>query len=141
MRVLKKDTDYAVRALIALSLKEDAYVSARRIAETQGIPYQFLRRILQRLTKSGLVESKWGTGGGVRLAAHPSEISIVDVVRIFQGEIELSQCMFRKSICENRPTCALRREIKRIENLVKTEFEQLTIQKLVEGSLATEVGR
>jgi len=141
MKVLTKDTDYAIRALIALSLEQDTYLSSRRIADTQRVPYHFLRRILQRLTKSGLVESKSGTGGGVRLALHPSKISIVDVVRIFQGEIELSQCMFRKSACENRRTCALRREIKRIENLIEAEFEQLTVQKLMEGSLGTEAKR
>jgi Rrf2 family protein len=132
MKVITKHTDYAVRALISLSLDKDTYLSSREMAETEGIPYQFLRRILQQLTKSGLVESKEGTGGGMKLAIDPSEIRIIDIIKIFQGEIELSECMFRKMICANRATCALRREIKRIENLVKTEFEQLTIGTLME---------
>ncbi len=134
MKVLTKHTDYAVRALIELSLDKNAYVSSRKMAESQRIPYQFLRRILQLLTKSGLVESREGARGGVKLAADPSRIRIIDVIRIFQGEVELSECKFRKRNCENRKTCALRREIKRIENLVRAEFEQLTIGTLIEQS-------
>jgi len=140
MKLLTKDTDYAVRALIALSRDKNAYISSRQIADRQRVPYRFLRRILQRLTKSGLVESRAGTGGGVRLAVDPSEVTIVDVVRICQGELELSQCMFRKRACENRATCALRQEIKRIETLVKAEFEQLTVQELMERSAGTGTG-
>lgn len=134
MKVLTKHTDYAVRAMIALSFSGNTYMSSSEMAETEGIPYHFLRRILQRLAVSGLVESREGSGGGVKLAVDPSEIRIIDVIKIFQGEIELSECMFRRRICENRATCALRHEIKRIENLVKAEFERLTIGTLVEKS-------
>lgn len=70
------------------------------------------------------------SGGGATLAVHPSRIKIVDIVRIFQGEIELSACMFGGKICPNRRTCVLRKEIKRIDRLVTREFEKLTIQKL-----------
>ena len=95
------------------------------------MPYQFLRRILQRLVKAGLVESRKGAGGGFRLCADPAAIHVADVIRKFQGAVELSECMFRKKICENRATCVLRREIKRIERLVTVEFEKLTIQRLM----------
>jgi len=141
MKVLTKHTDYATRALIALSRDKDTYVSVRTIAESQRIPYQFLRRILQQLAKSGLVKSREGAGGGVRLSVNPSKIRIIDVIQIFQGDVELSECKFRKKNCENRETCVLRREIKRIENLVKSEFEQLTIGTLIEQSNGDEGGQ
>jgi Rrf2 family protein len=108
------------------------YVSSRELSETQEIPYQFLRRIVRNLARKGLVRTKEGSGGGAELAVHPSEIKVADVIRIFQGEIEISECVFRKKICSNRQTCVLRHEIKRIENLVTREFEKLTIEKLVD---------
>jgi Rrf2 family protein len=134
VKVLTKDTDYAIRALMVLAQNRDRYVSSRKISETQEIPYQFLRRIVQKLAKEGLVEAKEGKGGGVKLAAHPSKIRVVEVIRIFQGDIELSACMFKGNICANRQICVLRSEIKRIESLVTREFEKLTIQKLVARS-------
>ena len=132
MKVLTKNTDYAIRALIVLALNRGMYISTREISREQNIPYQYLRRILQRLVREDLVESKEGAGGGVRLLAAPAKIRIVDVIQIFQGTIELSDCMFRKKICANRSTCVLRHEIKRIERLVTAEFERLTIRKLME---------
>ncbi|NTW74369.1 MAG: Rrf2 family transcriptional regulator, partial [Chlorobiaceae bacterium] len=131
MKVLNKHTDYAVRALIALGMKPGSRVSARTISEAQSIPYQFLRRILQELIRSGLISSKEGAGGGVALAREPDDIRVSDVIGIFQGSVQVSECMFRKQICSNRSNCVLRHEIMRIERMVNEEFGKVTIGKLV----------
>ncbi len=139
MKVLNKATDYAVRALISLGMKPDGWVSAKVISDEQTIPYQFLRRILQELIRGGLVESKEGAGGGVKLAKAPGEIGIADVIEIFQGKVQLSECMFRKQLCSNRANCVLRHEIMRIERMVNSEFSMVTIGKLIDDLKAVEV--
>ena len=131
MKVLTKNTDYAVRALLVLGAHEDDYVSAKKISEEQGIPYQFLRRILQELCRHGFVRTKEGARGGFMLDRGPESIKIREVIEIFQGKVELSECMFRKQICSNRANCVLRHEIMRIEQMVNREFEQITIGKLL----------
>ena len=68
MKVLTKDTDYAVRAMMVLAQNHGRRVSSRKISEMQEIPYQFLRRIVQKLAKEGFVETREGSGGGVKLA-------------------------------------------------------------------------
>ncbi|HQP91702.1 MAG TPA: Rrf2 family transcriptional regulator, partial [Candidatus Omnitrophota bacterium] len=68
MRLITKNTDYAVRALVFMGANQKVFVSARQISEAQGIPYQFLRRILNELILAKLVISKEGVGGGFRLA-------------------------------------------------------------------------
>lgn len=132
LKFLTKNTDYAVRSILGLAATNGEFISSKQLADTQKIPYQFLRRILQDLIKNGFIESKEGIGGGVRLLKKPSDIKIIDLIKIFQGEIELSECMFRHKICENRNTCVLRVEIKRIEGMVNREFGELTIQKLLD---------
>lgn len=132
MKLLTKQSDYAIRALIEMARNEGGFISTREISERQDVPYQFLRRIIGDLIAEGLVESKEGAGGGVRLAADPSGITVPDVIGIFQGDIELSDCMFRKKICANRGTCVLRREIKRVEDIVRDEFSRISIKTLVE---------
>ncbi|HWR01142.1 MAG TPA: Rrf2 family transcriptional regulator [Chlorobaculum sp.] len=131
MKVLTKHTDYAVRALISLGMKSDSWVSAKTVSEEQAIPYQFLRRILQELIRSGLVESREGAGGGVKLSKNPDSIRVKDVIEIFQGKVQVSECMFRKQLCSNRADCVLRHEIMRIEQLVNDEFSKVTIGKLI----------
>lgn len=131
MKLLTKQTDYAIRAVLGLARQGDGFVSSRDIAREEEIPLQFLRRILQMLIKAGIVESREGAAGGVSLGAHPTDIRIADLIRLFQGDIQLAECMFRKRICSNRKTCVLRKRIKRIENMVTREFENLTIADLL----------
>jgi len=131
MKILTKNTDYAIQALIFLAKEKESFVSAKKISEKLSIPYHFLRGILQKLIQCGLVESREGALGGVQLIKSPLKIRIIDLIKIFQGNFELFDCMFRQKICTNRKTCVLRKEIKRIENMVGKEFEELTIGKLL----------
>lgn len=136
MKLLTKNTDYATRAIITLAGEEDKFVPIRKIAEKQKIPYQYLRNIVQILIKNKLVKAKEGQTGGVKLNKKPEKIKMTDLIGIFQGDIQLSECMFRKKICHNRKTCPLRKEIKGIEKMVKNEFAKLTIQKLIDKAVS-----
>ncbi|MBM3422688.1 MAG: Rrf2 family transcriptional regulator [Chlorobi bacterium] len=131
MKVLTKNTDYAIRALLTLGEAKGGYLSARAISLEQEIPYQFLRGLLQEMIRHGLVFSKEGVGGGFKLAKEPDEILVSELIGIFQGKVQVSECMFRKQICANRSRCVLRHEIMRIEQVVKQEFDNITIGKLL----------
>ncbi len=131
MKVLTKKTDYAIRALLMLGAKRGSYVSARTIAVEQDMPYQFLRGVLQEMIRHDLIVSKEGVQGGFMLEKDPDEIRVKQLIEIFQGKVQVSECMFRKQICANRSRCVLRHEIMRIEQVVNNEFEQVTIGKLL----------
>jgi len=132
MKLLTKNTDYAVRALIYLGLRPNCFVSSREIALAQNIPLPYNRRILQVLKKKDILLSKEGFGGGVKLKGSPRKIKLVDVVNLFQGNVGLLECMFRKQICGSKATCVLRKRIKRIEDNVVGELEKITILDLIE---------
>lgn len=134
MKLLTKSTDYAIRALLALAKKKNSFLSARDISESQGIPYQFLRRILQKLLKHNLVKSREGGGGGFKINKSANLINVTAIVEVFQGNIQLAECMFRKKLCGNRNICILRNEMKRIEKLVDKEFKGITITKLLNSN-------
>lgn len=131
MRLITKNTDYAIRALLSLAKNKDKLISSSLIARQERIPLAFLRGILQRLIKRGIIVSKEGVSGGVRLAKKPSHIRVSDLIRMFQGDIELTQCLFRKRICSNRPECILRKNIKVIEVKLIREFDKISIASLL----------
>ena len=137
MKVLTKKTDYAIRALLMLGAKRGSYVSAKVIAVEQDMPYQFLRGVLQEMIRHDLIVSKEGVQGGFMLEKDPDEIGVKQLIEIFQGAVQVSECMFRKQICANRSRCVLRHEIMRIEQVVSNEFEQVTIGKLLRKLKAT----
>nr|WP_150084488.1 Rrf2 family transcriptional regulator [Prosthecochloris aestuarii] len=131
MQLLTQHTDYALRALLMLADHPDSYLSARHIAEKQEIPYQFLRGLLQEMPREGLICSHEGAHGGVGLNRDPGSISVRNVIELFQGKVELSECMFRKQLCSNRSRCVLRHQIMRIESVVAREFDRITIGSLL----------
>ena len=50
MKLLNKNTDYAIRALLHLGgAPAGAFVSAAEISEKQKIPYEFLRKLLRKM--------------------------------------------------------------------------------------------
>ena len=134
MKVITKNTDYAIRSLLVLASNNKKYFSAKEISVLDNIPYQFLRRILQTLLKNEFLISKEGSAGGFKLLKKASSIKVSDIIQIFQNKIELSDCMFRKKICSNRATCTLRKEILKINDIVNNEFKNITIQKLLNKS-------
>ncbi len=131
VKILTKNTDYAIRALIVLALDKNRFISAREISQEQNIPYQFLRGVLRKLKKNKLIESKEGMGGGVRIIKNSKQINIFNLIKIFQGDFEVSECMFKKNICPNRKSCVLRSELKRIEYDIGVKFRNITLAKLL----------
>jgi len=132
MKILTKNTDYAIRALMFLAEKPDVFSPARIISAEAGIPLPFLRRILQSLISRGLIVSREGLTGGVRLAVKPKNIRLDRLIQIFQGEIQFSECLFRKRVCANRTGCVLRKRLKQIEEKFAGEFASISIADLIE---------
>jgi Rrf2 family protein len=135
MKILTKNTDYAVRALVNLAKSGRKFVSARTIAQGEQIPIFFLRRILQELINNKVVVSKEGVDGGVKLNVQPKDIRVSQIINIFQGELQVSECLFRKKICPHRSRCILRNKLQLIEQKLVNEFNKITIAGLLKESL------
>lgn len=131
MNIINKNTDYALRALLEISKSPSTFITSRKISEIQGIPLQYIRNILQVLVREGIIESKEGATGGVRLRISPEKIRLIDIIIIFQGEIKVSECMFRKKICQRQSICELRKRLLKVEQKLINEFEDITLKSLL----------
>jgi Rrf2 family protein len=127
MSLINRNTDYAVRALVHLARKKNGVIAVSQLARAEKLPRPFLRRIMQALCQNGLVVSRQGKTGGFSLKKRPTEISLGEVARVFQGELDISPCLFRNSACHNRRNCFLRKRLKKIEKIVVLELERTTI--------------
>lgn len=86
MRVSQR-LDYTLRMLVALArLPMGTTAVSGDLALRLGLPRRFGEQQVTALAKTGLVESRRGTGGGCSLARSPGEITVLDVVRAVQGE-------------------------------------------------------
>lgn len=133
MKILHKDADYSVRTLLFLAMRENSgYISATALANELGIPLHYLRRICSTLIKAEILASMEGAKGGVRLRRSPEEITVLELIELFHGRPEISECTFRNQLCRNRATCPLRRRILGIEEKISDEFAAINIQTLID---------
>jgi Rrf2 family protein len=97
--MLSAKTQYAVLAMLQLAQEHAAGepVQVRRIAERHGIPSTFLVQILHELRRAGLVVSTRGASGGYRLSKPPGEITLADVVDVFETAEEPAECAAAES--------------------------------------------
>jgi len=72
-------TGYAIEALACLARQRPASMLVREIAAETAIPLPYLSKIFQRLADAGIVESKRGYKGGVRLARPPGKVSLLEI--------------------------------------------------------------
>ena len=88
MLKLTKKADYGLMALKFLAEHpETPALSAKDIADAYGIPAQLLAKILQRLTKTGLLRSHAGMNGGYALARDARQISAFEVIHAIDGPL------------------------------------------------------
>ena len=131
MKLITRDTDYAIRALCYIAKHKGKLVSAQELVKHLKIPKPFLRKILQKLNKAKLLKSFKGKGGGFLLPYSPSKIYITTLIEIFQGPLVLSEHIFKKAVCPHVRTCALKKKLDSIEKVVISELKKITIKSLI----------
>lgn len=105
-------------------------MTKNEIAEKRLIPPSFVRRIVARLAAEGILSTTRGAGGGIRLARPASEISVLDVVRVFEGGIVLNRCVPEPQECPLMESCPAQRTwteaTRQVESfLASRRFDQL----------------
>lgn len=133
MYLLNRETDYALRSLIFIAKNDQKTVSVKDITEKIGLPKALTRKSLQKLAKEKILVSQKGKDGGFLLARRPDEITLKQILEIFQGSFSLGECIFKKKICPERKNCMLRKKILKIENIVESELEGITLGSLLKG--------
>ena len=93
MLKLTKKADYGLIAMRHLAQHADVGAcSAKDLAEVYGMPQEALAKILQRLTRAGLLESQFGINGGYTLARDPRTITAFEVIRAIDGPLFMTSC-------------------------------------------------
>ena len=139
MKLITKDSDYALRALRYIVRSKSDRISASELAQVLGIPHPFLRGLMQRLVKKGLVGSYRGKGGGFSLTIPPEQLMITDVLEVFQGSFSLTNCVIHDSVCPEIRTCVIHRTTKRIESYAFNLIKNISIGTIVNEERAYEL--
>jgi Rrf2 family protein len=133
MLKLTKKADYGLIALKYLAEHpEKAALSAKDVADTYGIPAQLLAKILQQLTKAGLLRSHAGMNGGYALAREARQISAFEVILAIDGPFFITSCTKGAKGCELTPSCTIKEPLARVNDTIAGVLKSISIQDLAE---------
>ncbi len=128
---LTKKADYGLMALKYLAEHpETVAMSAKDIADAYGIPAQLLAKILQKLTKSGLLKSHAGMNGGYALARDAREISAYEVIHSIDGPFFITSCTKGTNGCELTPSCTIKEPLARVNETIAGVLRSISIYDL-----------
>jgi Rrf2 family protein len=133
MLKLTKKADYGLMALKYLAEHpETPALSAKDVAEAYGIPAQLLAKILQLLTKHGLLHSHAGMNGGYALARDARKISAYEVILAIDGPFFITSCTKGAKSCELTPSCTIKEPLARVNDTIAGVLKSISIHDLAE---------
>ncbi|HYR69214.1 MAG TPA: Rrf2 family transcriptional regulator [Candidatus Dormibacteraeota bacterium] len=126
-----REAEYGLLAMTYIATRPDGELAYRReIAEHHNIPREFLAKVLQKLSRRGLIKSYRGIRGGYLLARVPAEISIADVVCAVDGPLALVECARPDGTCPQDEICGVRNVLWGLQDEILGMLKRVTVKDL-----------
>lgn len=132
MDIIRRNTDYALRAMLNLAGhygKE--LLSSRSISLQEKIPYQLTCKLMQKLHKAKLISSTMGPKGGFELSRAPENISILEIVEIIQEPLSLNKCILSNFGCPKKKTCTIRPKLVELQTYIGNFLNSITLADIL----------
>lgn len=106
--LFSRECEYAIQAVLYLALQpEESMTSIKTLTRKLDIPYHFLAKILQKLTKKGLLRSLKGPTGGFALAMPAAKINLFQIIEAVDGAGFMNTCVLGFPECSGRNPCSV----------------------------------
>src|SRR5437764_10178644 len=106
--------------------------SAKDVADAYSIPPEALAKILQRLARSGLLQSQHGINGGYVLARPAHTISAFEVIRAIDGPLFITSCVTVRGECDQSDRCNLREPLRKSNDSIEGVLKRIKISHMRE---------
>jgi Rrf2 family protein len=135
--MLSKKTRYALVSLARLAKEYGkGAIAISKIAAEERIPQRFLEGILLELKRIGILDSTRGKSGGYYMLKHPVEVSVADIITLFEGSIGMLACICSDKykpceFCKDETTCKIRQTFEQVLESSSAILKNTTLQDLV----------
>ena len=129
MGFFSKTCEYALRAVFFIASKshEGQRVGIKEIAENINSPEHFLGKILQKLSREGVIQSIKGPNGGFYLDSKGLNRPLADIITSLEGDHIFTGCGLGLSYCSETNPCPLHSEFKKVRNQLTFMLYNTTI--------------
>lgn len=115
---------------LAFIARDNSYSNATNIAKSANFSRNHLSKILQLLTKHGYLLSERGPSGGFKMLKSPSEITVLEIFELIDGNQEYTKCARNGNGC-SFPVCVYGDVIERANKMLTDYFRSRTIADIV----------
>ena len=125
---------YGLRAIVDLAKHaQEMPIPINNIAVRQDISERYLEQLMAKLKKAELVKSVRGANGGYILGKDSENISVGDVLRALEGNLESADCkgFLEEDACESADGCMVKFVWQKIDDSVNATVDKITIKQLL----------
>lgn len=101
-------TDYSLRVLMYLGVRNDRLVTIGEIAECYAISRNHVMKVVYELGRVGLLQTVRGKHGGIRLGRRPDQINIGQLIRRTENDLTIAECFGTRNTCPLVSACVLK---------------------------------
>jgi Rrf2 family protein len=128
MLKISTKSQYGLRAMAYLASKKKV-CSIKKISKDEGIPFDYLEKIVSRLEKAGLLKSKKGVQGGYLLTRPASKIKAGEIVSVLEEKTNLVKCL--SGACSRSRKCLTRSFWLKIQKALDNALNSVSIADLM----------
>jgi len=130
---LSKSARYALYATLEMAVAGDRRITVAEVARPYRIPRTALAKVLQQLVRAGLAVGTRGVGGGYQLARPGRQVTVLEVISVFDPPRPKSQCALATPLdppCRMKSRCNVRVLFDEIDEVVRGTLESVTLATL-----------
>lgn len=129
---------YAIRVMIDLAEhRHGKFILMKEIADRQEVSLKYMTKIMQALTKSGLLDGQHGKGGGYKLNREPADYRVGDILRLTEGTLAPVACLdVTDCRCDRAAECRTRPMWNELDRIINEYLDGITIADLMEEDAA-----
>ena len=129
---------YGARILVDLASHQDqGPVQIGEISKRQGISVKYLEQLIRPLKEARLINSVRGPKGGHLMAKNPKKVTLGQIVRLFEGQAELVECISCPEKCPLSDDCRVRLAWMDATQALYTRLDTTTIADLLKADTHT----
>lgn len=131
--MLSKSCEYALRSIvfIAHNASFESKIGIKEIAKELDLPTPYLGKILQQLSKSGIIQSIKGPHGGFYLDEEAKKVKVIEIINVVDGLDFFTKCALGLHQCSDDHPCPLHSDFKVFKDALLDLFSSKSILDLV----------
>ncbi|MFZ5948330.1 MAG: RrF2 family transcriptional regulator [Stygiobacter sp.] len=133
--IFSKSCELGLQAVLFLSTKEKRLFNAFEVSKELKVPKEYVSKVLQMLTASGIVGSRKGKKGGFYLAKEPIEIKLIDIVEAIDGLEVFKTCVLGFPGCSHETPCPVHEKWGKLRDEAYRMLSEETLEDLKDKTI------